>query len=158
MNVQRKRYATDLAESFNLEEATSVVQMNFNDAPAVNIHGVNISLGVVPAADDEIMRGRWYVTLIPPTINEESSVRNAWFDQFDTGLQATQSLDGSSMVWGSGSFTATSGGPYNVTFSPKSSRNASQNSRMDVLVAIDSVTGLLDEWEATATISLFTTS
>jgi len=157
MNAQRKRYVVGSLDSFNLKDAQTVVSLEFNDSNAVNVHGVNISLGVVPAADDEIMRGRWYVVALPRSIAEDATIRGQWIGQLDNFNSAQDAIDGSSMVWGSGVFTTTSGGPFNVTFSPKTSRNMQSQAQLRVLVVADSVTGLLDEWEAIASISCFTT-
>ena len=156
--IQRKRYHADQVDSSALNSTQIVEAMEFVDAPAVNIHGVNISLGVAPTDPDETMRGRWYVVVLPRSVAQDSTIRTAWIGELDTQSDAKQALDGSNMVWGSGSFVASQDTPFNHSFAPKTSRNIQMEGQLLVLIVADSITGLLDFWEANATIALFTTS
>ena len=158
MNTQRKRYQAAIDGSLALEDAEIVGLMNFVDAPAVNIHGVNISIGVAPVDPEEVMRGRWYVCILPRSIAEDNTLRNSWVDQLNTVAAANDAIDGSTMIWGSGSFVASDATPFNTTFSPRTSRNVQMQGQLIVVVVADTISGLLDEWEAVSGISLFTSS
>ena len=158
MRTQRKRYGANRGGSITLGQATTILDMVFNDAPVVNIHGVNISVGVAPVDPEEVMRGRIYVAALSRSVAEDSTVRNTWADQLDSEVDATTALDGSSLIWGSVSFVASDATPFNWTFAPKTSRNMQNESRLIIYVVADTISGLLDEWEAVAGISLFASS
>jgi len=158
MNVQRKKIHSGQIDPITLLEALTVDSMGFGATGAVNIHGVNITLGVSPGGDDEIMRGRWYVVLLPQSIENNSTVRNEWIDQLDNHSSANSALSSSEFVWASGSFACASNSPFQMTFSPKTSRNAQLGAVLRVIVVADGITGILDAWEASAMISLFTSA
>ena len=158
MNTQRKRIRSGQIDSVNLLEAISVIGMEFSDSAAVNVHGVNITLGISPGGDDEIMRGRWYVVVLPKSIEANSSLRNDWIDQLNSHAQANDAFDSTSMIWGSGSFACASNSPFQMTFNPKTSRNVAQGSIIRVIAVADGITGALDSWEASSMIVAFTSS
>ena len=158
MNTQRKRYSVNTLDSSALKDALIINDMDFTDAPAVNIHGVNISIGVALTDPEEIMRGRWYVVMLPRSVAQDTTVRNTWIQELDSFSNAINQLDGSTFVWGSGSFVCSDRTPFNTIFSPKTSRNAQQGSKLMVLIVADTITGLLDTWEAISSFSLFTSS
>jgi len=132
--------------------------MVFEDAPAVNIHGLHVTMGAYPANEGENMRGRWYVVMLPRSVAENSTTRAEWISQLDSRATTNNALEGSSFVWGSGVFVATNISPWQHTFSPKTSRNAQNESRLMVLIVADSISGAIDFWETTSNISCFTSS
>jgi len=158
MNVQRKRIQSARFSSTATETAARILSMPFRDAPSVNIHGVNISMGVTPFGPDETLLGRWYVVLLPSSIALDTSILNDWIANLDTITSANTKLNASEFVWGAGSFVCGEQSVWQHEFAPKTSRNVMKDGELFVILVADAVSGAIDNYDMVATISLFTSS
>jgi len=161
MNSQRKRISANILSSNAIANAEVVVAMSFNDSAAVNVHGVNVSLGVFPLGGvdpGESMRGRWYVATLPRSIVNNGASLAAWLDGLDNFTNLANNFESAPMIWGSGAFAAHSTDHFNMTFQPRTSRNMEEGSALFVIVVADDIDGLLDDWRATAHVTAFTSS
>ena len=158
MNVQRKRLNHGTVDSTALFSPQVVASIQFIDAPKVNIHGVNVTIGAMPVGADETMRGRFYVVVLPKSIVSDATTFGTWIQNLGTSGSISDHIDGSSMVWGSIAYCAGTLEPFNWTFAPKTSRNMGEGSGIFVIAVMDSLSGIIDSWEATSNISLFSSS
>ena len=158
MNVQRKRIKTTRVGSSITELATDAGQIVFTDAPAVNLHGVHIDIGMSPFGPDESLEGRWYVAIIPKTIASDAGLFVDWLAKYNTVSEANTFLNSSEFIWGSGAFICAEQAPFNTHFAPKTSRNLSEGSALVVIVVADAVSGVVDNWDAVSHVTLFTSS
>ena len=158
MNVQRKRITQVNISTTELEVATVVAGMVFQDSAAVNVHGVNITLGVTAGGDDEIALGRWYVVALPRSIVSDGATFNTWISLLNTITSVNNSFESTEFIWGAGSFVVNTNSAFNLEFSSKTSRNMQEGLALFTIVAMDDVTGLVDTWDAASTISAFTSS
>ena len=158
MNVQRKRISTGKTGSSITEDATIVIQFNFNDAPSVNVHGLHVDISMTPFGPDESLEGRWYVVALPQSIVHDATVLTAWVDNLNTIASANTALQSSEFVWGSGAFICAEQAPFNTHFAPKTSRNMQDGSALFVIVVADAVSGVVDNWDASTHISAFVSS
>ena len=156
MNVQRKRIQTGRTDNNVTEIPILTTNMSFDDAQAVNVHGVNITMGVTPAGPDETLVGRWYVAMLPSAVAGDTAVRSAWLANFNTITTANDFLDSSEYIWGTGSIVCGEQSTFQHTFNPNTSRNVMNGAQLFVFFVADAVSGVVDDWDAAATISLFT--
>jgi len=156
MQTQRKRIASGRQDNPVTEIAINVVQMILDTEGSVNLHGLNVTMGVSPRGPDETLVGRWYVAVVPKSVAEDSTIRNAWIAQMNTITSANAVLDSSEFIWGAGSFVCAEQSTFHLQFSPQTSRNVKEGSRIFVLAVADAVSGAVDDWDAAATISVFT--
>ena len=158
MNANRKRITETQTDQIGLLDAKIIQTVSFDDAPAVNIHGMKCHIGIIPAADDEVARGNWWVVLLPKSIDDDVTLRNSWIDQLNNSGSANDVLNSAELIWGSGTFVCSSnGGGFNTTFVPKTSRNVMEGSALRVVACMNSITGLLDEWETNCLTTMFIT-
>jgi len=155
MNPQTKIIQSNRIDVAVTEIFVPIASVLFDDAPAVNIHGVNITLGATPFGPDESFIGRWYVYLLPPSVAEDLTVRNAWIANLNTIALANVALDNSQFIWGGGSIVCGEQSTFQHTFSPKTSRNAKKGSLLQVGIVADVISGVIDDWDGAATISCF---
>ena len=155
MTAQRKRIAHGKQAIVATEAALIVKSMSFTDAPAANIHGVNISMGATPFGPDETMIGRWYVVLLPPSLARDVALRNAWIGELNTITEANVHLESTEFVWGAGSFICAEQSTFFEKFAPKTSRNVQKDSELFVILVADQISGVIDDWDSACTISLF---
>ena len=158
MNTQRKIIRSGIEGSISLADVRTISSFLFDSAPAVNVHGLNVTLGIAPVDPEEVMRARWFIVALPNSIVHDSTVFAAWIDNLKFITPANDALEGSEFVWGSGSVVCSDVSPAVVSFSPKSLRNLQKGSALYCFVVADTISGLLDEWEAAATMSFFTFS
>ena len=158
MNVQRKRIKTARQQFSATETAVIVVSQEFEDGPAVNIHGLRVDFSCSPFGPEETLLGRWYVVLLPHSVNQDTTLRNQWIANLDTTGAANGALDSAKFVWGAGSFIASDQTPYNMTFVPGTSRNADKGSRLAVIYVADAVSGVVDDHDITAIMNYFTSN
>ena len=155
MNVQRKRIRSSRVGSAQTELAVVLNQLDFDDSVAVNIHGLQIDIGMTPFGPDETLLGRWYVVVLPNSIVHDGAVFGQWLINLNTIGSANEALTSSEFVWGSGSFTCAEQAPFNTHFAPATSRNMALGSSMLIIVVADAVSGVVDNWDATSHITLF---
>jgi len=159
MNTSRKTIKEAQTDQIGLADAKQILTLPFGASSAVNVHGVHIDIGIIPAADDEVARGNWWVVMFPDSIAGNASLKNDWVDQLNSGTSANTALSSAEFIWGSGTFvTSSNGGGFNYTFAPKTSRNMSKDSELVVVARMNSITGLLDEWETNCSASVFITT
>ncbi len=158
MNPQNKRIESFRVSSNQTQLAVFVIKAVFEDAPSVNIHGVNVTLGMSPFGPDETLVGRWYVVVLPPSVAKDAAIQNAWIANLNTTALANVQLKNTEYVWGAGSFVAGEQSTVAIQFSPKTSRNMKKDSALYVIVVADAISGVSDDWDAAATVSLFETS
>jgi len=158
MNPQRKRISSSRQSVNQTEEAITVVNLSFDDAPAVNVHGVNITLGVSPFGPDETLVGRWYVAVLPPSIENDATILSAWLDNLNTISLANAFLATADYIWGAGSIVVGEQSTFQLTFNPKTSRNINKGGRIRVIAVADAISGVADDWDSAGTISCFSTS
>ena len=155
-NPQRKIIKASRQTSNQTELAVNFNTITFDSSDAVNVHGVNISIGVSPAGPDETLVGRWYVIVMPPSIAGDATTLNAWVDQLDTIALANTHLESSEFVWGAGTIMCAEQSTFQHTFSPKTSRNVKKGATIFVVVVADAISGVIDDWDFSAMTSLFT--
>jgi len=158
MNVQRKTIISGLQSLSATEIALEILTKRFDDAPSVNIHGLQITMGMSPFGPDETLIGRWYVILLPPSVAKDATIRAEWIENLNTISSSNEHLDASEFVWGAGSILCAEQSVFNLTFAPKTSRNAPIGSRLIVVMVADRVSGVVDNWDGVATMSMFTSS
>jgi len=156
MNVQRKRIQHGRFDVNNVELALFVANVLFDDTQAVNVHGVNITMACSPRGPDETLVGRWYVVMMPDAIAGDVNVRNAWLANLNNISDANDALQTVDYVWGAGSIVCGEQSTFQHTFSPGTSRNVKKGSQLFVIMVADAISGVLDNWDAAATVSLFT--
>jgi len=156
MQAQRKRIFHARVVQNVTEIATIVGVTTFDADNAVNVHGVNISIGMSPFGPDETLVGRWYVLMLPRSVNNDAALRAAWIANLNTIALANTHLNGTDMVWGAGSIVCAEQSTFQHTFSPKTSRNMQNGSALVIVVVADAVSGVIDDWDAATTTSLFT--
>jgi len=159
--VQRKRIAFNQAGSNQISSPIITASMQFSDAASMNVHGLNISIGVYPlggADPGESMKGRWYVVMLPKSIVSDPSVLDPWIANLGTSALLDAHFESAPLVWGSGAFACHNTTPYNVDFHPTTSRNAENGSALLVICVADDIDGLLDDWRSIAHITAFTSS
>jgi len=161
MTSQRKRIAFNQAGSNQISTPIITASMQFDDAASMNVHGVNVSIGIYPlggADPGEGMKGRWYVVMLPKSIVSDPDVLNPWIANLGTTALIDAHFESAPMVWGSGAFACHNTTPYNTTFSPRTSRNIENGSALLVISVADDIDGLIDDWRSTAHITAFTLS
>ena len=158
MTPQNKTIVSARKDVNVTEIASTNATHTFDGASSVNIHGLNVTIGVSPRGPDETLVGRWYVVLLPKSVASEQAIRNAWIEELNTIAGANEHLTNSEFVWGAGSIVSGEQGPFDVTFSPKSSRNAKQGSQLFVLLVADAISGVVDDWDSASTMSFFTSN
>ena len=158
MTPQRKRILCQRVSTTAIELTTTIVKMDFVDAPAVNIHGVNITMGWSPFGPDETLVGRWYVLNLPPSIAGGVTLLNQWLANLATISLANDFTDSNEFIWGSGSVVCAEQSTFQHTFSPKTSRNMKKDSSLLVVFVADAISGVIDNWDGAATISLFSST
>ena len=156
MTTQRKRIHSAVNETAVVEVALPIGQIEFTDAPSVNVHGINITMGITPFGPDETFLGRWYVCMLPHSIYHDIDIRNAWFQNLNTIGSANDALVSSDFVWGAGSILCSDKSVFNHTFSPSTSRNVKNGGALVVVYVADQISGVIDNWDAVTTISCFT--
>ena len=154
--TERKRIASARGVSNQTELAFLVTTMEFDAAQAVNIHGLNVTMGMTPVGPDESLVGRWYVVLLSNSIASDATLRNAWIANLNTVDLANVALSSSEFVWGAGSIVCAEQSTFQHSFSPKSSRNAKNGAELFVIMVADAISGVIDDHDMAATISLFT--
>ena len=155
MKSQRKPIAYGRNSSVNTELTSVVLAENFIDGPLQNVHGLQCTMSASPFGPDETMVGRWYVVLLPASIANDTDLRQAWISRLDTLSSANDALSSSEFVWGAGSFICAEQAPFNLTFAPKTSRNVPFEARLMVLMVADAISGVVDNWDASASFSYF---
>jgi len=158
MNIQRKRIKSDRISLSVTESAAVVNNIVFTDAPAVNIHGVHIDIAMTPFGPDETLVGRWYVACLPQSIANDPGLLADWVTSLNTITDANGQLKSSEFIWGSGQFICAEQAPFNHHFAPKTSRNMQKDSGIFVIVVADAVSGVVDNWDAAAHMTLFISS
>ena len=158
MTPQRKRIFSGRQDVNVTEVALQTAIVTIDSGPAVNIHGLNVTMGVSPAGPDETLVGRWYVVLLPPSVGSDQNIRDAWFANLNTISSANDTLANSEFIWGAGSIVCGEQSTFQHTFSPKSSRNAKAGARLAVIFVADAVSGAIDNWDSAATLSYFTSA
>jgi len=158
MNTQRKRAKAAKTSSTTLENAVAINNIVFDDAPAVNVHGLRYTIVAAPAGDDEWMFGRWYVINLPPSIEKDNTAKSAYIDNFNTISSANTTTDATEFVWGSGMFACSSATPFNHTFTPATSRNFQKGGSLSVVFVADEIDGILDTFNYAAYAQMFTSS
>ncbi len=156
MNTQRKRILSFNVTSNLTGIAATTTSMPFDDDASVNVHGVNITMGVTPFGPDETLIGRWYVVILPNSIESDVALRNAWISNLNTTALANVALDSSEFIWGAGTILCSDKSVFNLTFAPSTSRNVKKGGRLRVIFVADAISGVIDDWDSAATISLFT--
>lgn len=157
MNTQRKRIKHNIFTSNVTENAQLVVTMPFTDSASVNIHGLNVSMGMSPFGPDETAIGRWYVILLPASIANNTALRAEWVDNLNTTALANTFLASAGKeIWGAGQFICSSESPWLHTFKPSTSRNVENEGELFVIMTVDQVSGVVDDYDLCATINLFT--
>ena len=156
MNAQRKRIRTARVTIGQTEQAQICTTMPFDDTNATNIHGVNITMGVSPEGPDETLVGRWYVVLFPPSVASDTTIRDAWIQNLNLITDANDHLDSTQWVWGAGTIVCAEQSTFQHSFTPKTSRNVEKGARLIVIFVADAISGVDDQWDMAATISLFT--
>jgi len=155
MNAQRKRIQSSRQAPNTTENAITIVAMDFDDDAVVNVHGVNVSIGMTPQGPDETLIGRWYVVMLPASIVHDSTVLNAWIANLNTVTLANLALASSEFVWGAGSIVCGEQSTFQHTFSPKTSRNVKKGGSLRLILVADAISGVIDDWDGAGTISLF---
>jgi len=157
MTVQRKRIKTANFSSSTLEVAVPVVSMVFDASQGVNIHGLRCTIGFSPFGPDETLLGRWYVVLLPASIAQDVTLRNEWISNLNTQTTANTFLDTTPIeVWGADQVLCAEQSVYLQTFAPASTRNAKKNDELFVITVVDAVSGVVDNFDVSAAINLFT--
>jgi len=156
MTLQRKRIQSARFSSSATEAAAIVLQVPFRDAPSVNVHGLNVTMGATPFGPDETLIGRWYVLILPSSIDLDVAIRNAWIANLDTIAEANVHLNATEFVWGAGTILCGEQSTFQHTFAPKTSRNVTKDSTLYVVFVVDAVSGAIDNYDVAATASLFT--
>ncbi len=156
MNVQRKRIAQLRITSVSTALATVIVSIDFDDGQAVNVHGLNVSMGASPNGPDETFVGRWYVVNLPPSIVSDSSLLSDWIANLNTLTGANTALDTAEFVWGAGTIMCAEQSTFQHTFNPSTSRNMKHGSRLSLIMVADAISGVVDDWDGSGVISLFT--
>ncbi len=121
MNPQRRRLLANSTSS-NTIGFKSAITMNFDDAPAVNVHGIRYCGSIEPENGDANSNGFWLVLCLPAEI----MVGGDFPDDF-AGLITEDFMP---YVWGVGCFTASNQAPYHFEFTPSTSRTCQKGARI----------------------------
>ncbi len=155
-NPQRKRIVSATSSTAVTGVALIVGSVPYDDAPAVNVHGLRVTLGVSPFGPDETLLGRWYVVNLPPSINSDVALRNAWLANLNTVALANPFLESTEFVWGSGGILCAEQSTFEMTFAPSTTRNMQKGSELYLIVVADAISGVIDDWDAVSMITQFT--
>ncbi len=158
MRVQNKTIVSGFISSFTTGSATTLVTHAFSDETAVNVHGMTITQGCSPFGPDETLVGRWYLVNLPPSVAEDSTVRNAWQDQLNTIGSANSTLDNAQFIWASGTVVCSDKSTFQQTLSLKSTRNMLKGSELALFVVVDAISGVIDDFDWAGTMTFFTSS
>ena len=156
MTAQRKRIRHGQLSFNDTESAHTIVSQSFDDIASGNLHGLNISMGVSPFGPEETFVGRWYVVLMPHSVNSDATIRNAWIAHLDTIAEANIALATTEFVWGAGSILCSDMSTWLANFNPMTSRNIKKGDALRVIIVADAISGVIDDWDVVATMSLFT--
>jgi len=157
MTVQRKRIKTANFSSSTLEIAVPVVSMVFDASQGVNVHGLRCTMGMSPFGPDETLLGRWYVVLLPASIAADVTLRNEWISNLNTQTSANTFLDTAPQeVWGAEQVLCAEQSVYLEHFIPGTTRNAKKNDELFVIMVVDAISGVVDNFDVSAMINLFT--
>ena len=158
MNPQNKRIFSGRIDVALTATAFNVAAILLDKADAVNVHGVNITMGATPFGPDESFVGRWYVAMLPPSIVSDAATLATWIANLDTIAAANSFLESTDLIWGAGSIVCAEQSTFQHTFAPRTSRNAKNGSLLVVIMVADVISGVIDDWDAAATLSIFTSS
>ena len=158
MNPQRKFVALGRSQQNVTEQVVLVIQKGFDDAPAVNVHGLNVQICATPFGPDETLLGRWYVLNLPHSMIEDVTLRNNYIANFDTIGEANAIMTTTEFVWGCGQFICAEQAPLNIEFKPSTSRNIKKGGAIIVLLVADQISGVIDDWDSSAQLLGFTST
>jgi len=155
-NAQRKIIKYNKVTSTTNGLAFTVLEQRFDSSDAVNVHGMRCSMTASPFGPDETLIGRWYVCMLPPSIISDILVFNAWKDNLGSFADANDFTESSELIWGSGPIQCTDHTPFKEEFAPRTSRTVQKGSGLFLLMVVDEVSGVIDNFDLTAQFSLFT--
>jgi len=155
-NVQRKTIVYNKFTLTTTGLAFSAIEERFESSDAVNVHGLRASITAAPFGPDEHLIGRWYVVMLPPSVAADIAIFNAWKANLATPALANAFTESSELIWGSGIIHCSDQTPYHEEFAPKTSRTVQKGSALFIIVTVDEVSGVVDDFDITTQLSLFT--
>ena len=156
MTTQNKIIKASRITLNTTEDASTCLSITFDTMQSQNIHGMTVTMGVSPNGPDETLVGRWYVLLLPHSIEDDPTVRNAWIDNLDTITAQNNALEGTEFVWGAGTIMCAEQSTFQHTFAPSTSRNIKKGAVLRVVFVADAISGVADDWDGSAMVTLFT--
>ena len=127
-----------------------VLQHDFDNSSAMNMHGFRMSHGATPFGPDESMLGRWYVALLPASISHDAVVLLDWLSNFNGINPANDATESSKFILASGSFTCAEQSTFQHEFNLKTSRNVMAGDTLIYFIVADAISGVVDDWDTNA--------
>ena len=121
MNPQRRRLEA-ITENSSSTTARRSIEMQFQDAPAVNIHGMRYCGSIEPENADANCNGFWICYCLPGDVIPIADLPNEIGDLGNP--------DSHPYIWGVGCFTASNQAPYHFEFAPSTSRTCQKGARV----------------------------
>ena len=123
MNTQRRRLNAESRSNSTLSNATiDDCEINLNEGPSVNAHGLRYCFSIEPENADANANGFWMLYCLPSQFIDETTLP-ANFAQLDNE-------DFLPYVWGCGCWTASNQAPYHYEFTPSTSRTCQNGARI----------------------------
>ena len=124
MNPQRKRLngESQLVTTLDVNNESRVL-LDFDNAPAVNIHGMRYCASIEPENTDANCNGFWMLFCLPGGVLDVTNDLPKSWAGFDNE-------DFMPYLWGVGCFTASNQAPYHFEYAPKTSRTCQNGARV----------------------------
>ena len=129
LNPQRRLIEALSNSNASLDSiAADDLEMVFDEADAVNIHGLRYCFSIEPENADANANGFWILYCFPADIIQtaSSALPNTFGDLDDKTFNP--------YVWGIGCWTASNQAPYHYEFTPRTSRTCQRGGRIVAMV------------------------
>jgi len=146
LNTNKRRVETTTDQKGAASNQTLILDLD--DADAVNVHGMRCCASIEPENADANANGTWAVYCLPGGVIQSADL--------PINIGGLGNEDSAPYLWGIGCWVASNQGPYNMEFTPKTSRNCQKGARILFRVTFDGVSAGL--CRCNMIITAFTTS
>ena len=123
MNTQRRRLNGESRANTNLDDSgADVIQIELDEGPSVNVHGLRYCFSIEPENADANANGFWLALCLPAGLITDSVTPDSW--------ATMDNEDFLPYVWGVGCWTASNQAPYHYEFTPSTSRTCQNGARI----------------------------